>query len=93
MENNEAKYYTVMCLLALYTYGCFKSIPLPVNSSKGVFGYNQYCVDFRLVIFFFPLSVIYPEKMIQIVYFSFPVPCVIKYLTNYIFYMEQEACF
>lgn len=39
------------CLLTLYTYDCFKGIPLPTNSSKGVF---NYCVDFRLVINFFP---------------------------------------
>lgn len=84
MENYEAKYYSIMCLLAIYEYDCFKSISLPVNSSKGVFAYKQHCVDFKLVIFF-SLSVIYPEKKTQIVYFSFPVPCVIKYLTNYIF--------
>lgn len=39
------------CLLTVYMYDCFKSIPLPVNSSKGVF---DYCVDIRLVILFFP---------------------------------------
>lgn len=70
MENYKAQ-----IMSANYTWDCFKSIP--VNSSKGVFDYNQHCVDLRLVIFF-PLSAIYPEKKIQIIYFCFPVPCVIK---------------
>lgn len=50
------------CLLTIYMYDSFKSILLPVNFSKGVFDFNQHCVDFRLVIFFFSHECNIPSK-------------------------------
>lgn len=52
MENNEAEYYTVMSLTTVYSYSYFRSknIPLPVNSSKRIFGYKKYYIGFRLAV-------------------------------------------
>lgn len=84
----QAEYYTVVSLTTIYAYDYFKSILLPVNFSKGIFGYNQHCVDFGLVIIqFFKKHNISRKKYMESV-FSFS--CALCYLANEI---PQEACF